>query len=276
MSSFNLLTVNLKSCDIEIEWELDKRFQQKIKLFPPEEFWKLNQTDQLKALKVVKEELKKTGRKWLAFTIDEEKLTERLKNSIKSFNGQYHLTNIISELDLKQFPLTFDSPSNILIQRLVENEYQNQTDNPKSELWRKLHNIECETSDDIPNREGFTHETLEEFIERFQSKNSEIESMIIAKDKNAIIGLSYAWTNGKEQTEIFFTGVRREYRNKGVATALKIKLAEYLKNSGYKILRTKNRSTNYAILETNRKLGFKEVKKNHYFKIPLFSGKIQN
>jgi GNAT superfamily N-acetyltransferase len=68
-----------------------------------------------------------------------------------------------------------------------------------------------------------------------------------------VIGIVNTWWTDewKRRSGNLFTGVRKEYRNKGIATTLKIRLAQYLKKSGYKISITKNRSTNKSILKIN-------------------------
>jgi RimJ/RimL family protein N-acetyltransferase len=53
------------------------------------------------------------------------------------------------------------------------------------------------------------------------------------------------------------TGVIREYRGRGIATALKLKVIEYGKKNGYRVIKTWNDSVNEAMLAVNIKLGFK-------------------
>ncbi len=53
-----------------------------------------------------------------------------------------------------------------------------------------------------------------------------------------------------------FTGVKREYRRLGVATALKMRATLYAQSQGYQIIQTFNHPTQSAMLALNRKLGF--------------------
>lgn len=55
-----------------------------------------------------------------------------------------------------------------------------------------------------------------------------------------------------------FTGVLRSYRQRGLATALKVRTIEYAKANGYQAIRTGNEENN-PMLALNKKLGFVEI-----------------
>jgi len=59
-----------------------------------------------------------------------------------------------------------------------------------------------------------------------------------------------------------FTGVRREYRRQGIATALKLHAIEYARLHEYKIIQSFNRPIQSAILTLNQKLGFQVLSTN--------------
>jgi mycothiol synthase len=69
--------------------------------------------------------------------------------------------------------------------------------------------------------------------------------------------LSYSTIPGRLNTG--FTGVRREWRGRGVATGLKVKVLSRAKAAGYREVRTGNDSTNDGMLGINRRLGFKPL-----------------
>jgi GNAT superfamily N-acetyltransferase len=54
-----------------------------------------------------------------------------------------------------------------------------------------------------------------------------------------------------------FTGVRRGYRGRGLAQAMKVNAAEYARGRGATAIRTHNDSTNAPMLAVNRKLGYR-------------------
>jgi len=59
-----------------------------------------------------------------------------------------------------------------------------------------------------------------------------------------------------------FTGVRREYRRQGIATALKLHAIEYARLHEYKIIQSFNRPIQSAVLALNQKLGFQVLSTN--------------
>ncbi|MGH9966329.1 MAG: sigma-70 family RNA polymerase sigma factor [Pyrinomonadaceae bacterium] len=59
-----------------------------------------------------------------------------------------------------------------------------------------------------------------------------------------------------------FTGVRREYRRQGIATALKLCAIEYARLHRYGIIQTFNRPVQSAVLALNQKLGFQILSSN--------------
>lgn len=85
------------------------------------------------------------------------------------------------------------------------------------------------------------------------------EGYIIAKHGKEFVGVSIVYKNEKDPSSLSTddTGVRREYRGRGVAIAMKLKVIQYAQNAGYDTIKTRNDSTNSAMLAINSKLGFK-------------------
>lgn len=131
----------------------------------------------------------------------------------------------------------------------------------KSDHYKKLEELCWKYSKDFPMPEGIvaTREPFEQFMKEqklFEEKQYGIE--IIAVHENKYIGSTdlvvlpksdpyKAWTGG--------LGVLREYRRKGIATALKIKALQKLKERGIKMVRTDNEENNPMYL-INVAVGF--------------------
>jgi RNA polymerase sigma factor (sigma-70 family) len=87
------------------------------------------------------------------------------------------------------------------------------------------------------------------------------DAYFIAKDGDKYIGVTdlnrlEAMPGGVSQG---FTGVRREYRRQGIATALKARAIEYALQHGFKTVRAFNHPAHSSLLELNKRLGFRHL-----------------
>ena len=84
------------------------------------------------------------------------------------------------------------------------------------------------------------------------------DSWFIVLDGNRVAGLNNLWKNEIDKgINTGLTAVRREYRRKGVATALKHTSLTWAKNHGYEWIRTDNAAINEGMLSINLRAGFK-------------------
>ena len=82
-------------------------------------------------------------------------------------------------------------------------------------------------------------------------------SWFIVLDNTTIIGMSNLWgTPQKEIINTGLTGVKRSFRCKGIANALKHTSLHWAKNQGFKTIRTNNVDSNDAMLNINIRAGF--------------------
>jgi GNAT superfamily N-acetyltransferase len=79
----------------------------------------------------------------------------------------------------------------------------------------------------------------------------------VALDGDTFVGESALWKEaGTANLNVGATGVRREYRRRGIALALKVRACTFAKNYGCAQIRTWNAQTNRAMLSINESLGF--------------------
>jgi len=84
------------------------------------------------------------------------------------------------------------------------------------------------------------------------------DSWFIVLDGSRVAGLNNLWKNEIDKgINTGLTAVRREYRRKGVATALKHTSLTWAKNHGYEWIRTDNAAINEGMLSINIQAGFK-------------------
>ena len=232
---------------------------QQVVTFPLEWFFKtskftLSQLEEI--IKFVKEFIKSKKGEWLLYKVDSLNTDEELLKKLLKIGFTHYMTSIYSFLDLSQFHKPDPELNSIIIESWLDSSLGGTYSESTRKRWDQLYKLECTTSDDIPDRIGFKHPSFDQYVARFNSGEVSIESLFIAREKDNLVGITYALTDDTT-AEIFYTGVDQSYRNKGIATALKIKLAEHLKSKGYKKLITKNKDNNYSILSTNEKIGFK-------------------
>ena len=128
------------------------------------------------------------------------------------------------------------------------------------EALRKIHELVQLINGDMPREAAFTPLSYDQW-EALSLRNPRLlpEGYMIAKDGSNYVGMSNVLRSDTEPKILYQddTGVRREYRGRGIATALKLKVIEFGKKNGYVMVKTWNDSTNAPMLAVNTKLGFK-------------------
>jgi GNAT superfamily N-acetyltransferase len=123
----------------------------------------------------------------------------------------------------------------------------------------RLYDLDMTLSADVPSPEPFTPISREQFAKWvFANPNLLPEGYFVALDGNHYVGSSALWKSQSTPQELYtgLTGVRREYRRKGIALALKLHAIDFARSYGTTVIKTWNESNNRGMLSINEALGF--------------------
>lgn len=126
---------------------------------------------------------------------------------------------------------------------------------------RKTYEVSVETEMDAPSIEPITKISFETFVEHtFKNPNFIEEAFFIALDGDRYVGTTAMWLTQGHPERVYtgLTGVLRDYRRRGIASALKLRGLEWAKNAGYKETVTWNATINRPMLSINEALGFEK------------------
>lgn len=129
------------------------------------------------------------------------------------------------------------------------------------EFWPKLYDLDTTVAIDVPMPEPETPPPLEQWLKFFKgSPNFIPDGLFIAVDNGHYVGLSVLWRReSTAELDTGLTGVRREYRRRGIALALKLRAIDYALSIGAPVIRTGNDATNRPMLSINEALGFQKL-----------------
>ena len=125
---------------------------------------------------------------------------------------------------------------------------------------RKLYVTEGTSEKDMPASATLTQPSFENYcVKIFDNPRFRGDLMVVAVDGENYVGVSGLWDRSVPGIlETGFTGVLREYRGRGIATALKVATLARAKSLGFEQALTWNDSTNEGMLGINRRLGFEK------------------
>lgn len=137
-------------------------------------------------------------------------------------------------------------------------------DDPGEGALHKLYALYKETDLDSPGYVGTDPAEYPPFDAWYEDLFGEAltipEGVIIAVDRGQFVGVTILQKQGDGgalYTE--YTGVRRAYRGRQIALALKLLSIRFAHQSGAPYMLTKNDSSNTAMLAVNRKLGYRKI-----------------
>lgn len=125
-------------------------------------------------------------------------------------------------------------------------------------FWQQLYEFERQTTRDLPTSFPITIPTYEQWRKFYQPEHGILwEGSFAALHDGDIVGISTLETvDNDSDAEVGFTAVRRDYRGRGIALALKLATIAYGKATGISGIRTDNDSTNLPMWHINQRLGF--------------------
>lgn len=167
---------------------------------------------------------------------------------------------VVSKLDVTAFeadtftPLRHTLESQGITFRTLP---QLQTSDP--EWLIKLHELDWQLTQDEPLPFTPKKLSLEAFRELYlDAPNAMVDSWVVALENGRYVGNSLLEKGSLPGiVSTGFTGVLRDYRRRGLATALKAHTIQFAQAEGYHTIRTGNEENN-PMLTLNKKLGFKE------------------
>jgi mycothiol synthase len=128
---------------------------------------------------------------------------------------------------------------------------------------RRLYDLIFTTAAEVPFPGGGVHyETFETWRKSsLEGPTSDPEAMFIAKWGGEYVATTTLELppNPDEPAITHMTGVLREHRRRGLATALKVLSFRYLRERGFREVRTHNDTANPPILNLNQKMGYRRL-----------------
>jgi GNAT superfamily N-acetyltransferase len=121
--------------------------------------------------------------------------------------------------------------------------------------WREITWILMQ---DVPRTAPPEKQSLAFYEKLAESPGFFPEGCFFALDKGEMIALSFLWRTPADDSILFtgLTGTKREYRRRGIATALKVKSIQVAQKEGVEIIETDNEENN-PMYHLNLQLGYK-------------------
>jgi mycothiol synthase len=129
---------------------------------------------------------------------------------------------------------------------------QQDSEENRRRLWQ-LSNL---TTRDIPFDAPHPEWPFDRFQEGLESPQCLRDCLVIAKYNDDYIGFTILGQQTSDRAMTWSTGVHPNYRNRGIALALKVHSARLAKERGFVAMRTFNHVNNPAMLAVNMRLGY--------------------
>jgi mycothiol synthase len=129
----------------------------------------------------------------------------------------------------------------------------------RPDLIPAVFEVDAEVSPDVPSHEAHQPETFEHWRRRtLEGPGALPQGCIVALEGEEVVGYAAMRRNGAESSdaENLLTAVRRAWRGRGIATALKRAQIEAAQSAGVERIFTTNDETNVAMRGVNARLGY--------------------
>lgn len=132
----------------------------------------------------------------------------------------------------------------------------------RPELARGIYEVVLEAWPDIPGADEDRVEPFEEWLSvHMQGSGDRPEGTFVAVSGDEVVGYAkLSFWDAKPDTPFHdLTGVKRAWRGRGIARALKHAQLAWAKEQGYRYLRTANEERNEPIRRLNEQLGYRPL-----------------
>lgn len=142
----------------------------------------------------------------------------------------------------------------------------------RPDLTRGIYEVALEASPDVPGWEDEIAEPFEDWlVNDMQGSGDRPEATFLALAGDEVVGYA-KFSLTAAQPKIAWhdlTGLKRAWRGRGIARALKATQIRWAKTHGYEELRTRNDERNAPIRHLNREFGYRPMVGRIYLRGPL-------
>jgi len=142
----------------------------------------------------------------------------------------------------------------------------------RPELAQGMYEVALESIPDVPGEEDYLVEPFEGWLEHeMRSRGDKPEATFVALAGDEVIGYAkFSLTDAQPATAHHdLTAVKRAWRGRGVARALKGAQIAWAKESGFEELRTRNEQRNEPIRRLNARFGYRPAPGRIYLRGPV-------
>jgi GNAT superfamily N-acetyltransferase len=142
----------------------------------------------------------------------------------------------------------------------------------RPELSRGIYEVALEASPDVPGWEDELMEPFEKWlVNDMQGSGDRPDATFLALAGDEVVGYAkFSLTEAQPKTAHHdLTGLKRAWRGRGIARALKATQIRWAKENGYEELRTRNDERNAPIRHLNHEFGYRPTIGRIYLRGPL-------